>query len=101
MAKALLLTFLAAQAVGFLPLSSVVCFDSTFYGRLRPWWFAWGLWVLAVACAVYLGPEATRSWKRLDRGFTTSASGMALYLTGLLGIIWGIALSLNLALIMG
>ena len=54
------------------------------------------LWVLAVACAVYLGPEAARSWKRLEGGPIKTG---ALYLTGVFGITWGGAL--NLALIMG
>ena len=92
MAKALLITFLAAQAVGFLPLYSVVCFHSTFYGRhMRPWWFEWSLWALAVACAAYLVPEAVRSWKRLE------GDSFAPYLTGLIGFFWGFALSFGLS----
>ena len=95
MAKALLVTFLAAQAVGFLPLYTVVCFAGD-VPHGWPWWFEWGLWVLAVACAVFLGPEAARSWKRLE-GHPLKTS--AVFLTGWFGFNWGFTLSFFLSVI--
>ena len=93
MARVLLLTFLAAEAVGFLPLYSATTWRiSISVHYKRPWWswaFEWGLCVLAVVCAVYLGREAARSWKRLGRKFLSTGSGVAVVVTAAVGFLWG------------
>ncbi len=94
MAKVLLLTFLAAEAVGFLPLYSDVSFYVTFHAGAyqHPWWswaLGWGLWLFVVLGAVLLTREAVRSWKRLGRKFLSTGSGVAVVVTAAVGFLWG------------